>query len=67
MSRVTNRLSARGVASLKGSGGHERHADGGGLYLHIETPGMRLVEALPYLSADEARPKAKPKTRLRPK
>src|SRR3954463_8157115 len=38
MSRTTNRLSARGAATLKKPG---RHADGGGLYLSISADGSR--------------------------
>jgi len=38
MARPTNRLSARGVATLKEPG---RHADGGGLYLAISPDGSR--------------------------
>jgi len=38
MSRVTNRLSAKGVAALKTSG---RHPDGAGLYLYVDPAGSK--------------------------
>ena len=38
MSRVTNRLSAKGVAALKTAG---RHADGAGLYLFVDPSGSK--------------------------
>jgi hypothetical protein len=38
MARTLNRMTAKQVASLKAPG---RHADGGGLYLHVKPSGWR--------------------------